>query len=75
MSELKKQYGWSVVILLPITPFFARLCNKFKISANLVSVSSLFVFLIGMYFYFFYNDNIFFRLIAIAIKRKKILSL
>lgn len=63
---LKPQYGWTVKLFLPVTPFFARLCVRLGVTANQVSWSSLFVFLIGLFFYVQYNDSLFFRCIAVV---------
>jgi phosphatidylglycerophosphate synthase len=62
---LKAQYGWTVSFLLPFTPYFARLAVEYRVSANQVSWSSLVVFMVGLFFYFFYNDFLLFRILAV----------
>lgn len=64
--SLKPQYGWTVSLFLPFTPYFAKKFVERGISANFTSWLSLFVFLIGLYFYVFYNEYIWARVIAVV---------
>ena len=61
---LKPQYGWVVSFFLPFTPWFAKFSVTHGVTANQVSWSSLAVFMVGLFFYFFHNDIFWFRFLA-----------
>lgn len=66
MSAFKKQYGWSVRLLLPFTPWIATRFVNAGISAAQVSWLSLGVFLVGIFFYWLPQGGFASKVIAVA---------
>lgn len=65
-KEFKPQYGWSVSLLLPITPTVANFFYRHHISANTVSWLSLAVFCVGLFFYIA-CDSVYCRVAAVLL--------